>query len=261
MIYCFSGTGNTRLVAERLANYLGKRAVGLDKETLANPGSATLQCDDELVIWAFPTYSWGVPPVIVKLLENATLRFNPGALHMAVTTCGDDTGNLPSMWRGLLKRKGLKPGAVYSVQMPNTYVMMKGFDVDSEKLASSKTQAMDERVQDIARNIREGKITADTTDVIKGTFTTLKTRVIYPWFTKFKMTPRGYHVSTHKCISCGACNRACPTGNITMSTNGNPEWGDNCAFCTACYHVCPRHAIEWRNATRTKGQYKLKAMQ
>lgn len=254
MIYCFSGTGNTRHVAELLSSRLLMRVHEFTPGELRVPEEAVLSSDDKVIIWAFPTYSWGVPPVVSRIIRKAQLNFPEDATHIAVTTCGDDVGNLSSMFRKLLKYRKKNVGAVFSVQMPNTYVMMKGFDTDAENIARDKIQAAVNKVDDIARAIESGKVLVADSDVVRGKFGWIKTQIIYPYFVRFEMSPRGFNVNTDKCISCGRCVKSCPMRNIALDVDRHPQWGSQCAFCTACYHVCPTHAVGWKKTTASKGQ-------
>lgn len=256
MIYCFSGTGNTRHVAEALAIRLRTEVHFFSPDELRNPEQATLSSSEEIVVWAFPTYSWGIPPVVRELIRRAKLQFNSKAVHIAVTTCGDDVGNLAKMFRREIRSRGLVAGAVYSVQMPNTYVMMKGFDTDLENVEKQKITASLQRVETIAEAIKHGYTGQKDDMVVRGRFAWFKTAVIYPYFVRFDMSPRGFNVDASTCISCGKCERVCPMANIAYDDEKHPVWGDKCAFCTACYHVCPIHTIGWKKTTRNKGQYR-----
>lgn len=253
MIYYFSGTGNTRHIADMLARRIGHDVRPFTVAELRNPADAVLATYDKVIIWAFPTYSWGIPPVVRRIMREATIKVNPETMHIAVTTCGDDTGNLARMFRREISNRGLCAGAAFSVAMPNTYVMMKGFDTDPEKVARQKIESSLHAVDFIARAIDSGRISDKDDKIVRGKFACIKTTVIYPWFVRFDMNPRGFNVDTSKCISCGKCGKACPMENITYDA-GLPVWGNACAFCTACYHVCPTHAVGWKNTTKNKGQ-------
>lgn len=256
MIYCFSGTGNTLYAARLLAQSLGDTIHLFTADELREPQNCILECEDDIIVWMFPTYSWGVPPVMRNIFRHATLRFAPAARHIAVTTCGDDIGNLAHMFRADLEKRGLSPGAVFSVQMPNTYVMMKGFDVDSESLARQKIEASTFRIDEIANAINDGHTSPHQDLVVRGSFPVFKTRLIYPWFVRHEMNPDGFRVDVNTCVSCGRCAASCPMSNITYDSDNHPVWGDKCAFCTACYHICPTHAIAWKRTTLQKGQYR-----
>lgn len=247
MIYVFSGTGNTIMAAKCLAKTLGDDIHRFSADELQHPETVRIQAADGRVIWMFPTYSWGVPPVVRRIVEKATPGDN--AVHYAVTTCGDDVGNLARQWRKDIAKRGWTAGAVFSVEMPNTYVMMKGFDVDNDELTRRKLDNMEYRIAFIAREIAAGP-TID--DVVRGRFAGFKTSVIYPWFTRYRMNPNGFR-ATEACVGCGRCASACPMYNIVIE-DSRPHWGDDCAFCSACYHACPHHAVEWRKTTTNKGQ-------
>jgi NAD-dependent dihydropyrimidine dehydrogenase PreA subunit len=50
-----------------------------------------------------------------------------------------------------------------------------------------------------------------------------------------------------KCDSCGICMRVCPVDNILMSQSESPTpvWQHKCVNCLACYHHCPKEAIQF----------------
>lgn len=167
-----------------------------------------------------------------------------------VMTCGDDTGNTSRQLRRVIALTGGHVRATFSVIMPNTYVLMKGFDTDPEDVAEAKLDAAPARVAAIADAIACG-FSGD--DVVRGRFAWFKSAVIYPWFRRFAMSPKPFH-ATDDCVGCSICARACPLANITMR-EGRPSWGDDCALCLRCYHICPRRAVAYGNATRGKSRY------
>ncbi|MBR4135116.1 MAG: hypothetical protein IKU03_01705 [Bacteroidales bacterium] len=42
--------------------------------------------------------------------------------------------------------------------------------------------------------------------------------------------------------------------NITLE-DGRPKWHGNCTNCDACFHHCPKKAIQYGKASKGKGQY------
>lgn len=252
MIICFSGTGNSRLVAGRLASLTGeKRPVTYIDRRLYDDPSVDASGDSR-IIWVFPVYSWGVPPVVVDVIRRLRLTAPDSARHYMVATCGDDAGLTAAMWRRAVKARGWHPAGAFTVIMPNTYVMLKGFDVDSPDVAGAKLDAMEPRVADVATAIMRGY---DGDDCIRGSFPWIKSRIVYPVFVSRLMSPKGFHVLP-ECIGCGKCAAVCPMSNITIE-GGRPEWGSVCAFCSGCYHVCPVHAVAYGKATSGKGQKKV----
>ncbi len=245
MILVFSGTGNSLAVAREISRLSGDVIEMIRPGRVIAPGRG-------LVIWVFPVYSWGLPPIVsdfIKAQPNLG-----GRRHCCVFTCGDDVGMADRSWRTAMKRAGADDlRAVCSVQMPNTYVCLPGFDVDSSQLSHAKLDAMPGTVARIYDVIISGE---RTTDVVRGRFPWVKTKLIYPLFRRFMMSPRQFHV-TQACTVCGKCARSCPLGNITMdggADSRHPHWHDRCTLCLRCYHICPHHAIAYGKSTADKGQ-------
>ena len=204
---------------------------------------------EKRIIWVFPTYSWGVPPAISRFITEVNFTGVQAINHYMVTTCGDDIGQTADMWRKLINHRKWVAATAYSVTMPNTYVLMKGFDVDSPEVVAAKMGAMPARVEAVASAIKRGF--ADS-DVVRGSWAWVKTAIVYPYFRRFCMSPRPFH-ATDACITCGLCARSCPMENIGMA-DGRPRWGNRCALCLRCYHTCPTHAVAYGSATAAKGQ-------
>lgn len=259
MIIYFTGTGNSRLVAEKLHQHYfpedreGKKLYSLDGDRLLHPGRQLLECaDNQLVIWVFPVYSWGVPPVVLRFIDKVRFKGAERARHYMVCTCGDDVGRTDDQWRHHLGRRGWTPRGAFSVTMPNTYVCMKGFDVDTPDIEAGKLAAMPGRIEEICRAIDRGF--ADS-DLIRGSWAWWKTNLVYGLFRAFKMSPFPFRADPDRCTSCGLCARDCPMLNIKMKDR-HPEWGPACAMCLRCYHHCPVNAIAYGKETAGKGQYR-----
>lgn len=252
MIFYFSGTGNSRLVAERLAWRLKEETV-----PILDTDASSISVSGKYIGFVFPVYSWGVPPNVaefIKKLPDCFLRRNAGENMpvWSVMTCGDETGNAPKMMQNIFRCKGWKIKGIWSVIMPNNYVILPGFDVDPSNLALRKLEEAPKRIDEIADNIVTGNYTIDCHI---GSWPGLKTGVIYPLFKKWGIFPKKWH-STDACVGCGICVRNCPVNNMKM-LDGRPSWGKNCVSCLACYHSCPRHCVEYGKATGRKGQYYL----
>ncbi len=228
-IHCFSGMGNSAAVAARLESKL------------------PVEFADE--VYVFPTYSWGLPPIIVEHLNNCDLHGR--RIHLVVT-CGDDVGNLDRQWLKLIRIRGGEPGSIYSVQMPNTYVCLPFMDVDPKELAADKLNRATGRVDYIAERLAAGIV---ETDIVRGAMPRFKSSVIYPLFFAGQATRGKKFHAADSCIGCGTCSRECPKSNIIMGPDRHPQWANDCTYCLRCYHVCPAHAVAYGRSTKHKGQY------
>ncbi len=256
MILYFSGTGNSRYVAELLANNLNDIAINICE---LKPDEFILsynQTNTTSIGFVFPVYSWGVPPIMADFIESLpqdaieTILVNDVPIWMTAT-CGDETGNAHKMFCKLIQNKGLSLRGAWSVIMPNTYVLLPGFDIDSEEIRKNKIKEAPKKIKTISDKIKHDKWEVNP---FTGSMSAVKTALVYPLFRKWGISPSKWE-ATDKCIGCKQCEQACPVNNISFE-NGRPCWGNNCTSCLACYHVCPIHAIEYGKATLRKGQYR-----
>lgn len=251
MIYYFSGTGNSRAVAETLGVSLQEKVSFIP---LTNPMQETME--GSTVGFVFPVYSWGVPPLVNDFIDRLaeTVWEELTQKHIpvwVVMTCGDEVALAPEMVTDALRRHGVEPQSVWSVIMPNDYVLLPGFDVDPKDVENEKLKAAPRRIEEIAAGIKEGRRTLDVT---RGSMAWLKSRLVYPLFKRWGVFPGKWHASD-ACIGCGICVNRCPLENIALDGKRHPQWGTDCCSCLACYHSCPEHAVQYGKATQRKGQY------
>ena len=256
MIFYFSGTGNSRHVAKRLATLTDDSCITLaDHPNLA---SSPLQAEEPLGL-VFPAHGWNIPSIVkafvqnfaYNLLETNIKQQESSHYIYIVATCGDDTGRLLQQCSNLLSFLGVKLSSAWAVQMPNTYVCLPGFNVDSPLLVEQKLRQSMKEVENIAICVRKRQ--KGIFSMRPGTFPTLKTYILGPIFYKVLITDRHFH-TTPSCTLCGTCVRHCPVGNLTID-HGRLQWQHRCTMCLACFHSCPRRAIRYGWFTKNKGQY------
>lgn len=254
MIFWFSGTGNSRYVAEQIAEQLNDRLIAVSDAVLSQSYDHELHPGESLG-FVFPTYSWGPAPVMLDFIQDLKVAGATSATYCyMVTTCGDDVGLSVPIFAKALRKRGLTLQGAFSVQMPNNYICMKGFDVDSDKVRERKLQLAPDRVAHVAMRIAEHRC---TTDVVTGRWRWVKSRIIRPWFKRYAMSDKPFHADPAVCTGCGTCVKACPMHNIALH-EGLPEWQGKCAMCLGCIHRCPVRAIQYGKQTQNKGRYYFK---
>ena len=284
MIYYFSGTGNSLYVARQLADALGEQLCPIAPLLFTRGGGRLSDANlpsieggggGGSVGLVFPVHAWGIPNVVEQFVRNLSHSPKGGAgrgLYLyTVMTCGDDMGYADEI---LEKALGRKLDAAFSVQMPNTYVCLPGFDVDSDEACKEKYVQEEIAVKEIAACVSERR---RVRRLKRGTFPWTKTYIIRPLFNRYLLTDKYFNVDALRCVSCGRCRKSCPVGNIILASpqpspkgkglkslplggdleEAIPHWQSHCAGCLACYHACPYHAINFGRMTQKKGQYNL----
>ncbi|MCH5225188.1 MAG: EFR1 family ferrodoxin [Muribaculaceae bacterium] len=237
-------------MAVTLSNFLNRKLQFIPE--VKNPAD---EDPNEDILFVFPVYSWGVPPLISDFINQLGHSFwekvkDKGLNVDCVMTCGDEVALAPEMIKRDLNRFDISLRSIWSVIMPNNYVLLPGFDIDSKELEKSKLKESEGRIMEIAQAIGRGE---KRIDVVKGSWAGLKSHIVFPLFKKWGIFPKKWHF-TEACISCGKCSKICPMLNVEMHS-GHPSWGSRCCSCLGCYHICPVHAVEYGKETKKKGQY------
>lgn len=251
MIFYFSGTGNSEYVARQLAERLGDNRLVAMGDALAHAQFSYTLSEGETVGWVFPVHSWGPAAVADEFARHVSLAGYSAANYCyVVATCGDECGEAVKMMRRALG--SIKVNAAFSVQMPNNYILLPGFDVDSREVEQAKRNGAPERIDEVASAITRRW---EVDDVVVGTLAAVKSRLVYRLFRRFYMSDKPFVAEPMLCNRCGKCARVCPVGNIEIGHDGAPRWKGKCAMCLSCIHRCPKRAIEYGKVSRSKGRY------
>ena len=238
MIYYFSGTGNSKWIAEQLASKTGDLAVNMVES------SAFQSTDNQTIGIVFPIHAWGVPEAILEFVKKLVGK---PAFTFGVCSCGAEAGY------AMEKLSGIFPlNSTYSVAMPSSYIM--GADVESDEIIASKIAKAKEKLKIIAAQV----ITRQSVvDVNKGKLPWIKSNLANFGFNKFARSTKPFYI-TDKCTSCGQCAENCPSNTIRI-IDGKPHYfSEKCYMCTACINRCPAKAIEYGKATSARSRYQFK---
>ncbi len=256
MIFYFSGTGNSKHVAQKLGELLGSQVKNIADyyEEVTTLKNFSIGVDkDDCLGFVSPVHSWGLSKTMSRFLKRTKINYQ-GKKIFAVMVCGDNCGKAREMLSETLKRNsGIECNFICSIQMPNNYIVMKGFGTDSDELAKQKLTTAELEIPKIAEAVKSGK-TFDR--YVIGTHPFLKGRIIYPLFMKFTMGDKKFFADDN-CISCGLCEKTCPEKNISLK-NGKPKWLGHCVKCLACIHRCPKKSIQYGDVTQEMGRYYYK---
>jgi len=252
MIFYFSGTGNTRWAAQMLADKIGEKLYCISD---MNEGLYTFTLEEgERIGFCFPVHGWQPPHIVRTFIRHLTITNAEGHYCYALCTCGDSIGRSMEILNKELGKRGLIASSVFSLVMPESYVCLPFMYTDKperEKRKIDKAKVDLEYFSDLIISMKRQE-TLTKRGLAPWTFS----HVIGEFFNRKMITDKKFSVDTDLCIHCGKCQRVCPTDNLVLE-HGLPEWQHNgkCTCCLACYHHCPKHAINYGKITRRRGQY------
>lgn len=253
MIFYFSGTGNTRWAAETVASSLGEHLFFIPEE-LKGDCHYTLEADERIGFF-FPTHGWQPPHIVREFIGRLRLNNAEGHYCYALTTCGDSIGKTMEILNNdLLKNSLPKAKSLFCLIMPESYVCLPFMYTDTPEREKEKTSQAEQQLSTFTQTIRERREGEE--HIVKGVLPWVMSYIVGGYFNKKMVTDKKFTINANLCIHCGKCAKVCPTGDLRLKDN-LPAWqGDgSCTCCLACYHHCPRHAINYGPITRKRGQY------
>ncbi len=249
-LFYFSGTGNTRYVAELFQKELEKGANSVEllpMEDYTKSGTSPDLSPYNLIGIGFPVHAFDAPSLVynfLKLLPTGKQQYFLFKTAGSKFMYGGSTRKL----RMELADKGWKLKHESFYEMPANMASK----VDEAKNEVRIRRACDQVALAVQQILAGERVVLPDTD-LQRTFSIIN-----------RLESRGcrkgsrFWTVKNTCIHCGLCVRECPTANISES-EGSLEFGDKCIFCLRCWWNCPTRALAHPYAKHVmlKRPYKL----
>lgn len=247
MVLYFSGTGNSRYVAQRIADSLGTALLNMN--VLIKSGDSSPVMTNENLVIVTPTYAWRIPRPVESWLHQTEF---PGARQVwFVMTCGSKIGNAAKYNHALCQEKQLVYMGTAQIIMPENYLAM--FNTPQEEEARQIVAKAEPDIDRAAASIAAAQAFQTPRSSVHDRFMSGPVNpIFYSLFVKAKA-----FTTDDRCTSCGQCAKVCPTNNITLK-DGRPVWDSNCTHCMACICRCPAEAIEYGRKSVGKPRYQFR---
>lgn len=230
-VYSFSGTGNTKMLADRLIHILQSRDIHLRTYEM-DRGAHEPEWGSTHMVVAFPANSGAVSPFVWNFFRSL-----PREESMRVDilmTLGRSAYVLPPLEK-ILRAKGYTVGAVSEIHMPeNLSRKTPNAAADRERIRTA-LRLLDQFAENVLSENPGRKLAKGGSRL--SSFLARNTGL--PWI--LKRTRFRFGVRKDLCTRCGICVRGCPVRNIEMPDY--PEHRSRCNLCMRCAAVCPQNAI------------------
>ncbi len=240
MVLYFTGTGNSRYVAEKIANKAKSELLNLSDWIKKNE---TFDMQAENVILVTPTYAWRIPRIVRDWIRKAD--FSAVKKVWFVMTCGSEIGYASAYNQNICSEKLCEYMGTAEIIMPENYVAM--FSVPNNDESKEIIVKADPVIEQVAQAIT-------AREKLPGGKDSLHYRTLSgganPLFYLFCVKSKLFKIND-KCIGCGKCAKKCPLNNISI-IDRKPVWGKNCTHCMACICYCPTEAIEYGEKSKGK---------
>lgn len=292
MIFYFSGTGNTKWAASKLAAATREDLISIAPYMRADDSSHNLAepfilKENERLGFVFPVHGWRVPKLVREFICKMKIQREPiqretsdattenkakaddslknRPFAYCVCTAGDSIGlTIENLNEVISQNPSLQALGIteisssYSLIMPESYIGLPFMDVDPKEREIRKKENAAQELAVVCEEIFDRK--EGINRLVKGPIPWFFTKVVGGFFENVLITDKRFHVEKDRCVKCGICANVCPVGDIKGGHGEYPVWlhHKDCLTCFTCYHHCPHHAIEFGNQTQKKGQYYFK---
>ena len=247
MLFYFSATGNSKYIAENVANRLNDKIINIENCIKDSCYDFNLK-DEQYLGIITPTYFWGLPKIVEEFINKVSFENNNNIYTFHIATYGTTTGAGNKYMKELLNKKGIILNGKYGIKMVDTWTPI--FDV-SDKEKNTKIEATaNEQINKILQHIEKKENIEFNNNSLPKFMANIYRKTSYNNggnTSKFKVS--------NECIGCGLCAKSCPSKAIEIK-NGKPIWvKEKCNLCLRCLHRCPKFAIKYGNNTTKHGQY------
>ena len=239
LLFCFTGTGNSLKAAKDIANVLG------DTEIVLMKGAYRFSGTYERIGFVFPSYANGMPKAALAFVKALDLKADSADYVFAIVTCGGTgMGICLTMLESALTPKGVSLHYGKALHMVGNYIAMYAIRTDIAEALQSADAQMAVYADEIQNKTKVA--------IGKGK---LLTKCYYAAGNLYFKTRAKKLAVSDACISCGSCEKICPTGSIEIKSGKPVFTWKTCAQCMACVQWCPAKAINCGKETETRKRY------
>lgn len=244
MVLYFSGTGNSRYAAKKIAQITGDEVISINQRLKSRDYSAVFS--EKPLVFVGPIYAGRLPRVMDDYISKVSFTGTKRAYFIG--TCAQTPWVTAEYVEKLCKEKSFALLGFNSVVMPQGYVA--GGGTQPKEVNDKILKEAEPKIIKIAETIRDQQMLPK-----EQPGKAIMSKVLNPIMYSMMISAKGFAV-TDKCTGCGKCEARCPLNNVKL-VNGKPTWGKDCTHCMACIAGCPAEAIEYGKKTQGKPRYFL----
>lgn len=245
ILYYFSGTGNTLMLARLLAKELDDTEI----INIVSCNELPPAPEADMVGILFPVYAFGLPKIMYNFVKN-NLQTTDDTYVFSLTNYGSVGGPTALLQlKTLLKNKNRRLNAGFGLSMPSNYIPFGGAE-SQEKQNKSFLKAAG-KINKIAKVI---KSRPENYFYKKNRIPLFIGKFLYKFFFRNRWADAKKFYVNDNCETCENCIKICPNQNIKIIEE-RPSWNDNCEQCMACLQWCPAVAIHRRGVPENRHRY------
>ncbi|SFR55969.1 EFR1 family ferrodoxin [Anaeromicropila populeti] len=244
LILYFSGTGNTKYTAERIADVLQDMKEDTELHSIEENFIPNLDHFDRLILGCPKYYEYPAFHFIKYLKKMLPVSPKPVPVFFFCT----QTSPLNTDFRKIekmLKKKNYQLITSKSFVIANNFTVFDSFPETTPEKKANNLSNLEKDLPLILTDFIQEKPSKESQSFLMHMLCWLSGIVFTRLFALFavKFSP------SNACTGCGLCARKCPKNNISM-INNKPVFHKKCTFCMRCFSMCPAHSILYKGKER-----------
>ncbi|MCL2111351.1 MAG: EFR1 family ferrodoxin [Clostridiales bacterium] len=246
IMFYFSGTGNSKYIAELFCTTMGVACHSIEEEV----DFGQLMDTEDVIGFCYPVYGSRVPRVMHEFAKRHMDSLKGKKLILFCTQMcfsGDGARAFTDIFpRGFAQ-------VIYAEHfpMPNNVCNLLFLHLDDEKKVEKYLARAHKRMQAVCDEIQRGVVKKRGFNLFSRAFG-LTQGMFFPAFERRGL--KSVWVD-EDCNACLLCVTNCPMKNLEI-VNGKVVAKDNCTMCYRCINKCPQKAIAVYINKKVKAQYK-----
>ena len=236
LILYFSGTGNTKYVANLFSQALLAKGVSVQMRSIEEP--QPIEPGYDLLVVGCPKYYEYPAMFLLQYLRKALPTAQQQTPTLAFCTQASAAKTDFTGLAKILQQKNHELQVTKFFTIANDLMFFGGFSPTSAQEAQSNREKAAQAVPSLVEAFMSGqRQTEKVAPFLRPVYHAVAAgcTATMPLFAM-------KYAASDACIGCGLCAKSCPKSNIQM-VEKRPEFGKNCIFCTRCINLCPAHAI------------------
>ena len=262
LILYFSGTGNTKYIAELFSGKTGARCMSIEDEAgFFNEEIRSEIQLNETIVFCYPIYGSRVP-LIMRQFAAKYIDFLRGKKIIILVTQVAFSGDGARAFCDLFPKDHIQVVYAEHFSMPNNVCNFPSPKRAGTKTVQRRLRTAEKKMDRICRDLKE--------DIVKKRGFSTGSRILgsiqgKPWQGNSKNAFAAENTMEHRakhgvriggdCVICNICVERCPMGNLENRQGAISHKG-NCTVCYRCVNLCPQKAITTFIHRKPRRQYK-----
>ncbi|WP_243284321.1 EFR1 family ferrodoxin [Clostridium tyrobutyricum] len=252
VLYYFSGTGNTKWVADKFKSNFSNYNIDLKLINIEDKEQVKNECfkKNDFIIVGSPVYAEFPPKIVCNFLEKIKCE-NRRIKAIAYSTQAAKSSPAAHFMAQCLKKKGFKIVIQSNIRMPNNYYFSIGKKPTKDNIELLLANS-ENKIKLIVKKFIDDSVIVESNSELRLHFSKFFCKIFIKKLPKLSKNL----TSTDECGKCGICLMNCPQNNITFE-NGHAIFHSKCMLCMRCIHICPINAIRYKNKKIDQTQNKI----